>query len=80
MLAGDVGKKKICARKRVPRNLEIQRAMHAWPARAAFRSNPATPIMICMDKYFSAHTPACSDTLLSEVLLVWTNSEMNLAV
>lgn len=41
------------------------------PARAAFSSSPATPIMICMDKYFSTHTPACSDTLLSELLLVW---------
>jgi hypothetical protein len=45
-----------------PRNLGDPTAHACKPARAALSQSPATPIVICMDKYFSTHTPACFDT------------------
>jgi hypothetical protein len=57
--------------KRAPRKSGDPTAHACKPAGAAFSSSPATPIMIRMDKYFSTHTPACSDIPLVELLLVW---------
>jgi hypothetical protein len=76
-LVSDVDKKTTCARKRVPRNLEIRRPCMQGPARAAFSSKPCHANY---DMHGQIFLYPCPDTLLSEVLLVWTNSEMNLAV